>query len=69
MSDHVAGLSVLARRLRIPVYFSESTHRAWVRQMTPRTTITYTQWLEACAQREGGARFAGLCGDFRSGDV
>jgi phosphoribosyl 1,2-cyclic phosphodiesterase len=54
--DHVAGLSVLARRLRIPVYFSEPTHRAWVRQMTPRTTMTYAQWLdhvlkekEACA--------------------
>jgi len=47
---------VLARRLRIPVYFSEPTHRAWVRQMTPRTTMTYAQWLdhvlkekEACA--------------------
>ena len=39
-TDHVAGLSVLARRLRIPVYFSEPTHRAWVRQMTPRTTMT-----------------------------
>ena len=24
--------SVLARRLRIPVYFTEPTHRAWVRQ-------------------------------------
>jgi phosphoribosyl 1,2-cyclic phosphodiesterase len=54
--DHVAGLSVLARRLRIPVYFSEPTHRAWVRQMTPRTNMTYAQWLdhvlkekEACA--------------------
>jgi len=44
--DHVAGLSVLARRLRIPVYFSEPTHRAWVRQMTPRTTMTYAQWLD-----------------------
>jgi phosphoribosyl 1,2-cyclic phosphodiesterase len=55
--DHVAGLSVLARRLRIPVYFSESTHRAWVRQMTPRTTMTYAQWLDH-VQREKEARAA-----------
>jgi len=55
--DHVAGLSVLARRLRIPVYFSEPTHRAWVRQMTPRTTMTYAQWLEH-VQKEKEARAA-----------
>ena len=54
-TDHVAGLTVLARRLRIPVYFSEPTHRAWVRQMTPRTTITYTQWLDH-VQKEKEAR-------------
>ncbi len=45
-ADHVAGLGVLARRLGIPVYFTESTHRAWVRMMTPRTTMTYAKWLE-----------------------
>jgi len=44
--DHIAGLSVLARRLRIPVYFTEPTHRAWVRMVTPRTTMTYAQWLD-----------------------
>ncbi|MGA1982756.1 MAG: MBL fold metallo-hydrolase [Acidobacteriaceae bacterium] len=44
--DHIAGLAVLARRLRIPVYLTEPTHRAWVRMVTPRTTITYAQWLE-----------------------
>jgi len=44
--DHVHGLGVLARRLRIPVFITEPTHRAWVRMLTPRTTITYTQWLE-----------------------
>jgi phosphoribosyl 1,2-cyclic phosphodiesterase len=44
--DHVAGLSVLARRLGIPVYFTEQTHRAWVRMMTPKTTMTYAKWLE-----------------------
>ena len=56
-TDHVAGLAVLARRLRIPVYFSEPTHRAWVRQMTPRTTMTYAQWLDH-VQKEKEARAA-----------
>jgi phosphoribosyl 1,2-cyclic phosphodiesterase len=55
--DHVAGLSVLARKLRIPVYFSEPTHRAWVRQMTPRTTMTYAQWLDH-VRKEKEARAA-----------
>jgi phosphoribosyl 1,2-cyclic phosphodiesterase len=44
--DHVAGLPVMARKLGIPVYFTEATHRAWVRQMTPRTTMSYAKWLE-----------------------
>ena len=45
--DHVQGLSVLARRLGIPVYFTEATHRAWVRWMTPQRRITYADWLAA----------------------
>jgi phosphoribosyl 1,2-cyclic phosphodiesterase len=53
--DHVAGLAVLARRLGIPVYFTEQTHRAWVRMMTPRTTMTYAKWLDQ-VQREKLAR-------------
>jgi phosphoribosyl 1,2-cyclic phosphodiesterase len=53
--DHVAGLSVLARRLKIPVFFTEQTHRAWVRMLTPRTTMSYAKWLELM-QREKGAR-------------
>lgn len=44
--DHVQGLSVAARKLGIPVYFTESTHRAWVRWMTPRKTMSYGEWLE-----------------------
>ena len=44
--DHVAGLATLARRLRIPVFFTEGTHRAWVRMVTPRATMTYAQWLD-----------------------
>jgi phosphoribosyl 1,2-cyclic phosphodiesterase len=59
--DHVAGLAVLARRLGIPVFFTEPTHRAWVRMLTPRTTMTYAKWLdhlqqERLARAEAAAR-------------
>ncbi len=47
--DHIAGLGVLARRLRIPVFITEPTHRAWVRMLTPRSTMTYAQWLDRLA--------------------
>lgn len=57
--DHVAGLAVLARRLGIPVYFTEPTHRAWVRMVTPRTTMTYTKWLDH-VQQEKEARAAAV---------
>ncbi len=61
--DHVAGLGVLARKLNLPVYFTEPTHRAWVRMLTPRTTMSYVQWL-AHLEREKAARanaVAGIC--------
>jgi len=45
-SDHVGGLVVTARKLGIPVYFTESTHRAWMRQLAPKRQMTYAQWLE-----------------------
>ncbi|HMD76400.1 MAG TPA: MBL fold metallo-hydrolase [Terracidiphilus sp.] len=45
-SDHVGGLAVTARKLNIPVYFTEGTHRAWMRWLTPRRQMTYAQWLE-----------------------
>ncbi len=47
--DHISGLGVLARRLGIPVFLTEPTHRAWVRMLTPRTTMTYAQWLDRLA--------------------
>jgi phosphoribosyl 1,2-cyclic phosphodiesterase len=50
--DHVAGLAVLARRLGIPVYFTEPTHRAWVRMLTPRTTMSYAKWLDMMQQEK-----------------
>lgn len=43
--DHVNGLGVLARKLKIPVFITEPTHRAWVRMLTPRSTMTYAKWL------------------------
>jgi phosphoribosyl 1,2-cyclic phosphodiesterase len=56
-SDHVAGLAVTARKLGIPVYFTESTHRAWVRWLSPRKQMTYSQWLEQC-RKQAAARMA-----------
>src|SRR5579885_1699875 len=44
--DHIQGLQVTARKLGIPVYFTEATHRAWMRWMTPRKRLTYAEWLE-----------------------
>jgi phosphoribosyl 1,2-cyclic phosphodiesterase len=53
--DHVQGLAVTARKLGIPVYFTEPTHRAWMRWMTPRKRMTYADWL---AQRKAQAEAA-----------
>src|ERR1700743_107187 len=47
--DHVQGLAVTARKLCIPVYVTEPTHRAWMRWMGPRKRMTYAAWL---AQRK-----------------
>jgi len=49
--DHVNGVSVTARKLGIPVYFTEGTHRAWMRWLTPRRQMTYAQWLENCRKQ------------------
>jgi phosphoribosyl 1,2-cyclic phosphodiesterase len=63
--DHVAGLAVLARRLKIPVFLTEPTHRAWVRMLTPRTTMTYAKWLDH-VQREKAARAAGVAAELEA---
>jgi phosphoribosyl 1,2-cyclic phosphodiesterase len=55
--DHINGLAVTARKLGIPVYFTEATHRAWMRWLTPRRHMTYAQWLERC-QRQAAERRA-----------
>ena len=49
--DHINGLSVTARKLGIPVYFTEATHRGWMRWLTPRRQMTYAQWLEQCRKQ------------------
>jgi phosphoribosyl 1,2-cyclic phosphodiesterase len=59
--DHVQGLAVTARRLGIPVYFTEATHRAWMRWMTPQKRMTYADWLER-RKRELAAKDLGADG-------
>lgn len=49
--DHVNGLAVTARKLGIPVYFTEATHRAWMRWISPRRQMTYAQWVELCRRQ------------------
>jgi len=56
--DHVAGLAVLARRLGVPVFFTEQTHRAWVRSLTPKTTMSYAKWIEMREQEKAQALVA-----------
>lgn len=60
--DHVNGVAATARKLGIPVYFTEGTHRAWMRWLAPRRQMTYAQWLEQCrkqaAERQAEAETA-----------
>ncbi|MGC1784693.1 MAG: MBL fold metallo-hydrolase [Acidobacteriaceae bacterium] len=49
-SDHVQGLSVLARRWNVPVYATEATHAAWKRCVTPRPRMSFQAWLESRQQ-------------------
>jgi phosphoribosyl 1,2-cyclic phosphodiesterase len=53
--DHVQGVAVLARRLGIPVYFTEMTHRAWVRWMNPQKRLSYADWLRQRQQASARA--------------
>ena len=67
--DHINGLSVLARKLRIPVYFTEPTHRAWARMMNPRTTMSYAKWMEMRRlEMEAKAQTPSLYPDSAGGD-
>jgi len=51
-TDHINGLAVTARKLGIPVYFTEGTHRAWMRWLTPQRQMTYAQWAEQCRKQD-----------------
>src|SRR5271165_6686852 len=66
-TDHINGLVVTARKLGIPVYFTEGTHRAWMRWLTPRRQMTYAQWLEQvrkqAAERQAEAESAQVDAD------
>ncbi len=55
--DHVQGLAVTARKLGIPVFITEPTHRAWIRWLTPRRRVTYAEWLQ---QRQAQAKAAAV---------
>ncbi|MGD0893952.1 MAG: MBL fold metallo-hydrolase [Terracidiphilus sp.] len=72
-SDHINGLAVTARKLGIPVYFTEGTHRAWMRWLTPRRQMTYAQWVEQCrkqaAERQAEADAAQCDTDPEEADV
>ena len=72
-SDHVSGLAVTARKLGIPVYFTEGTHRAWMRWLMPRRQMTYAQWLAAsrkqAAERQAEADAAGMEGEPDESDL
>jgi phosphoribosyl 1,2-cyclic phosphodiesterase len=71
--DHVNGLAVTARKLGIPVYFTEATHRAWMRWLMPRRQMTYAQWLEQCrkltAERQAEAESAAQQGEHDEQDA
>ena len=71
--DHVQGLSVAARKLGIPVYFTEATHRAWLRWMNPRKRMSYADWLrqrqQEAAARAGSAQGGQVAGAAQSGSL
>jgi phosphoribosyl 1,2-cyclic phosphodiesterase len=54
--DHVQGLAVLARKLGVPVYFTEATHRAWMRWMVPQKRVSYADWLAAREKQKADAQ-------------
>jgi phosphoribosyl 1,2-cyclic phosphodiesterase len=72
-SDHVGGVAVTARKLGIPVYFTEGTHRAWMRWISPQRQMTYAQWLEQirkqAAERQAEADVAGLESEANESDL
>lgn len=66
--DHVAGVPVMARRLGIPVYWTEGTHRAWVQMVTPKAKMTYGKWLERVQAEKLRRAEAVAGGEFVAGE-
>jgi hypothetical protein len=58
-------VAVLARKLGIPVYFTEATHRAWERWMRPSKRLTYADWLE---ERKKAAELSSAAVESRTPD-
>src|ERR1700729_1189444 len=54
-SDHVYGLAVLAKKLRIPIYMTGATHAAWARAL--RNEKGARPQLEKLEKFESGHRF------------
>jgi hypothetical protein len=44
------------------VYFTEATHRAWMRWLTPRRQMSYAEWREQC-RRQAAERQAEAVGE------
>ena len=65
--DHVQGVAVLARKLGIPVYFTEMTHRAWLRWMHPKKRMTYAEWLERRRQDQAASPAVSLAAEAPQG--
>lgn len=44
--DHISGLGVLARKLKVPVYFTGATYQAWKRMVSPKPKrISREEWF------------------------
>src|SRR6201997_1890556 len=54
-SDHVYGLAILAKKLRIPIFMTGATHQAWARAM--RDANGERPQLEKLERFESGHRF------------
>jgi phosphoribosyl 1,2-cyclic phosphodiesterase len=68
-ADHVNGVAVTARKLGIPVFFTEATHRAWVRWLSPRKQMTYAQWMEQMRQQAAARKTLQEAEALRAADV
>ena len=67
--DHISGLAVTARKLGIPVYFTEATHRAWMRWISPRRQMTYAQWVELCRKQAAERQAEAAAGELDPEEV